>query len=71
MVVPCLTCIKRTGVKYEINPQTQLYEYHVECSVRNDLPNPVPKEDFECAEYTKKPKALRVERKQCDVEVNH
>lgn len=70
MVVPCLTCTKRESMKYEFDKERGFYNYHIVCTVRADLPDPIPKEGFECPQYAIKPKHMRIDRKQCDVEVN-
>ena len=57
-------------MKYEFDAERGFFNYHITCPLHNDLPDPMPKEGFECSDYAPKPKALRVDRKQCDVEVN-
>lgn len=57
-------------MKYEFDKERGFYNYHIVCTVRADLPDPIPKEGFECPQYAIKPKHMRIDRKQCDVEVN-
>lgn len=56
-------------MKYDFDAERTFYNYHIVCSARKDIPDPMPKEGFECPKYTPKPKHLRIDRKQCAVDL--
>lgn len=70
MVVPCLSCCHLGDHKYLRNEDTWEFEYFLTCQKGHELPSPMPKQGFECAEYENKLAILpRTKRSQCAIEI--
>ncbi len=71
MVVPCLTCHNRDRYKYTYNEKRRFFDYYLTCKCGVQIPQPVPKEGFECDKYDSVLNyAAPTERKECTVELH-